>query len=277
MLSSAAAAPSTPDDALQCALERRLAAYRQGQLSPRQQEALKRDIVMAYQPYVERIARGLARRSYDPVEDLIQVGCMGLIKAMDRYQPQLNVRFKTYCSYHITGEIRHYLRDKASMIKAPRALYELYYRMNQVVQQLTQQLGRSPSDLEVAEALQCPLDQVGQAHEVERRQQVVSLEEFALSDGFGGEGHYVEKLVDERNEESLIQMETRLTVEETLTRLPERLRQVVWLYYFQDKSQVQIADELGISQMQVSRRLKKALGRMEQYLTTTGKVRSPLA
>lgn len=252
----------TPADSLQA----RMILFHRRELTPRDAERLKRDVIREYQPYVERIARGLARRSTDPIEDLVQVGCMGVLKALERFKPTLNVRFKTYCTYHITGEIRHYLRDKASLIKPPRALYELYYRMNQIVAQLTQQLGRAPTDLEIAEALQCPTTQVRQAFEVEKRQQILSLESFQLSSGDQGETHYVERLVDDHNEEALIHLEERLTVEHGMKGLSTPLREVVDLYYFNDLSQLEIAHQLGISQMQVSRRLRKALETMEVRL-----------
>lgn len=233
---------------------------------PQERERLRRDVVRFYTPYVERIARGLARREYDPVEDLIQVGCLGLVKALEKYDPALNVRYKTYCTYHVTGEIRHYLRDKASMIKPPRAIYELYYRMNQVVNELSQRLGRQPTDLELAEALQCPAQQVTQAHDVERRQTVLPLDAFALETG-DGSNHYLEKLVDERTETALAQLEDKLMVEAALVQLSEAHQQVLTLYYYEELSQPKIASRLGISQMQVSRRLRQALSQLEQQLT----------
>jgi RNA polymerase sigma-B factor len=247
-------------------LEARIATYPTlANADPNERERLRRDVVRFYTPYVERIARGLARREYDPVEDLIQVGCLGLVKALEKYDPALNVRYKTYCTYHVTGEIRHYLRDKASMIKPPRAIYELYYRMNQVINELSQRLGRQPTDLELAQALQCPAQQVAQAHDVERRQTVLPLDVFALENGEGN--HYLERLVDERTETALAQLEDKLMVEAAFVQLSEAHQQVLTLYYYEEMSQPKIAHRLGISQMQVSRRLRQALSQLEQELT----------
>lgn len=109
-------------------------------------------IVVASMPFVKKIACGLARRSTDPVDDLIQVGAVGLIKALDLYNPEVGTKFKTYATYLITGEIRHYLRDKASMIKAPREIQELAFRINCVIKQLTEE-GVEPTSEQVAEVM----------------------------------------------------------------------------------------------------------------------------
>ena len=107
---------------------------------------------------VKRIAYGLARRSTDPVEDLIQVGSIGLVKAIEQFDPDAGAKFHTYATHLITGEIRHYLRDKTSMIRAPRELQELSFRISRLVQNFINELGREPTDVEVAEALQIPPD-----------------------------------------------------------------------------------------------------------------------
>lgn len=99
-------------------------------------------IIQASLPLVKRIAYGLARRSTDPVEDLIQVGSIGLIKAVDQFKPDAGAKFQTYATHLITGEIRHYLRDKTAMIRAPRELQELSFRINRLVQNLASRLGR---------------------------------------------------------------------------------------------------------------------------------------
>src|SRR5205085_3908325 len=90
--------------------------------------SLRDSIIQASLPLVKRIAYGLARRSTDPVEDLIQVGSIGLIKAVDQFKPDAGAKFQTYATHLITGEIRHYLRDKTAMIRAPRELQELSFR-----------------------------------------------------------------------------------------------------------------------------------------------------
>lgn len=228
-------------------------------------ERLRDDIVERVMPYVKKIAHGLARRSSDPVEDLIQVGNIGLIKAVDKFNPLVGSSFKTYATYFITGEIRHYLRDKTAMIKAPRQMYELYYRINQIVQRLTELLGRTPTDVEIAEELQCPVSKVTQAQDIERRRLPVSLDQFTVHEG-GSETMYLERLVDQSQSEFMENRENRIVVDRALASLKEELRDVVRMTYYEDMSQTEIAERLGISQMQVSRRLRKALELLSKTL-----------
>jgi RNA polymerase sigma-B factor len=230
-------------------------------------EKLRDQIVERVMPYVKKIAHGLARRSSDPVEDLIQVGNIGLIKAVDKFNPLVGSSFKTYATYFITGEIRHYLRDKTSMIKAPRQMYELYYRINQIVQRLTEHLGRTPTDVEIAEELQCPVSKVTQAQDIERRRLPISLDQFLVSDG-GNETIYMERLVDQAQTELVESHENKMVLERAMHGLKAELRDVVHMTYYDDLSQTEIAERLGISQMQVSRRLRKALEILSKNLQT---------
>jgi RNA polymerase sigma-B factor len=226
---------------------------------PQAREKLRNQIVERCLPYVRKIAYGLARRSSDPVEDLMQVGNIGLLKAIEKFNPLMGSRFKTYATYFITGEIRHYLRDKTAMIKAPRQMYELYYRINLIVQRLTERLQRTPTDLEIAEELQCPVSKVLQAQDIEHRRLPVSLDQFLVNDGSGNDMVYMERLVDQNQSDLSEGRENRLIVERALETLKPELRDVVQMTYYEDMSQTEIAEKLGISQMQVSRRLRKAL------------------
>lgn len=255
------------DDIFTPELKQQVEAYwlaKAKQVEDSQLIAMRDALVVATSPYVERLAKSLARRSNDPVDDLIQVGHIGLLKAIEKYNPLKGARFKTYATYCITGEIRHYLRDKTQLIKAPRQLYELYYRMNMMAQELQQSLGRTPTDEDLANALQCSMEQVDQVHQVERRRHVVSIEqqwtETDEPDGFS------EKLMDDSYIDMVEQQESRLLLMPVVQRLPEELRTVVQLRYGEDLSQVDIAERLGISQMQVSRRLRRAVDKLAQWL-----------
>ncbi len=250
----------TPD------LDQMLAQYAASEPGTRSRERLREHLVEAVMPYVKKIAGGLARRSSDPVEDITQVGSIGLMKALDKYNPSAGTSFKTYATYLITGEIRHYLRDKSSMIKAPRQMYELYYRVNQIIQRLSDELGRMPTDLEIAEELQCPVNKVTQAQEIDRRRQPISLDQFATQEG-NSETVYIERLVDDRYYQFLLNQEDKITIDNALAKLKEEYRTVIVMTFFEDLSQTEIAQKLGISQMQVSRRLRKALDLMSQALS----------
>jgi RNA polymerase sigma factor (sigma-70 family) len=106
----------------------------------------KEKLVNEYLPLVHKIARGLARRSTDPVDDLIQVGSIGLLEAINRYETGHNTEFKTYAVHFITGHIRHYLRDRQTLVRGPRALQELSYRLRLVTQELSHRLGREATN-----------------------------------------------------------------------------------------------------------------------------------
>ena len=227
---------------------------------------LRNVIVLAYLPFVKKISHGLARRSTDPVEDLIQVGCVGLLKAIDQFDIGVGTSFKTYATYLITGEIRHYLRDKGSMIRAPRELQELSFRVNQLVQKLTVQLGRPPTDLEIAEELEIPVNRVTEITESDRRKQMVSLDQV-VSGNSDSELSLVDKLIDNKYQDYLMAQEDRIMLAEAVETLGESLREVIRLSFFEDMSQNEIAKKLGISQMQVSRRLKKALSELFVVIT----------
>ena len=135
-------------------------------------------IVSSMLPIVKRIARTIARRSYDPVEDLVQAGSIGLLKAIDSYSSSTNDRFKIYAGSLIIGEMKHYLRDKLNTIRVPRHIQELAYRINSFINTLTtEELNNLTSDF-VAEALNITTEQVDMAFQAERRKHTFSLDDI---------------------------------------------------------------------------------------------------
>lgn len=215
-------------------------------------------IAITCMPLVKKVARTLARRSTDPVEDIIQVGSLGLIKAIRLYNPEVSTNFKSYATYLITGEIRHYLRDKASMIKAPRAIQELAYRVHRVTMELAEELGEKPTDSQLADKLELPVDKVKEAMDADRRKNTLSLDQLNFQDD--DFTNWSDKIADVNYENMQSLREDRIMLTESLESIEPLLKSIVELTYFKDMSQVEIATELGISQMQVSRKLKKALG-----------------
>lgn len=225
-------------------------------------------IVAAAMPFVKKIACGLARRSTDPVDDLIQVGALGLLKAIDFYDPNVSTKFKTYATYLITGEIRHYLRDKASMIKAPREIQELSYRINKVIQKLTEDGFEEPTSEQVAEVMALPVKKINDVREVDRRKSTLSLDQ-TISSNEDDTMSLADKIPSGDYREFLDTYEEKIMLTKAIKKLEPKLREVVELSYYQDLNQREIADRLAISQMQVSRRLKKALAKMYDIITTT--------
>ena len=225
--------------------------------SEQSKKNLQNLIAITCLPLVKRIARNLARRATDPIEDIIQVGSVGLIKAIQLYNPQVSKNFKTYATYLITGEIRHYLRDKASMIKAPRAIQELAYRVNKISLELAEELGERPTETQVASKMDVPVSKVYEAIEVDRRKQTISLDQltFQENDDFS---NWSDKIPDVNYQNYQSVQEDRIMLLESLKNLEPSLQEVIKMTYFDDMSQVEIAKRLNISQMQVSRKLKKA-------------------
>lgn len=239
--------------------------------SAKEKKHLQNIIALAAMPLVKKIGRGLARRNTDPVEDIIQVGSVGLVKAIQLYNPQVSENFKTYATYLITGEIRHYLRDKVSMIKAPREIYELAYRVNKVMQKLKDEQGNEPSESIIAEELGTSVGKVKEVIDVERRKQTISLDQI-ISNGTDESLSLFDKIADDNHYNLESFHEDKILINDAIKKLDVKLQEVVVLNYFEDMSQTQIALKLGISQMQVSRRLKKALQNLLVILSEKEKV-----
>lgn len=222
-------------------------------------------IVIASMPFVKKIACGLARRATDPVDDLIQVGSVGLIKAIELYNPEMGTKFKTYATYLITGEIRHYIRDKASMIKAPREIQELAYRINCVIKELTED-GFEPTSEQVAEAMSLPVNRVNDIIEVDRRKSTISLDQSSSFDEDDNTS-LADKIPSGDYQEFLSSYEEKIMLSKAISKLKPKLKEVIELSYYDDLNQREISERLDISQMQVSRRLKQALADMYEIIT----------
>ncbi len=214
---------------------------------------------------VKRIAYGLARRSTDPVDDLIQVGSIGLVKAIEQFDPTAGAKFYTYATHLITGEIRHYLRDKTSMIRAPRELQELSFRISRLIQDLINELGREPTDAEVADVLQIEPDKLSEAFEVDRRRTLISLDQTLTTDGTS-EQLLIDTLEDCSHQLKFGSEEDNIMLQTAIRQLKDNLKQVVEMTYYKDLSQTEVARRLGISQMQVSRRLRAATAELQRIL-----------
>lgn len=228
-------------------------------------KAIRDRIVLLSINLVKRIAYGLARRSTDPVDDLIQVGSIGLVKSIEQFDPNAGAKFHTYATHLITGEIRHYLRDKTSMIRAPRELQELSFRISRLVQDLIHELGREPSDAEVAEVLQIHPDKISEAYEVDRRRTLISIDQTLTFDGTS-EQLLIDTLEDSSHQLRFGSEEDNIMLNSAIKQLKDNLRQVVEMTFYQDLSQTEVARRLGISQMQVSRRLRTATAELQRIL-----------
>lgn len=222
---------------------------------------LENEVITEAIPLVRKIASHLARRSTDPIEDILQVGILGLIKAVKMFNPKISKNFKTYATYFITGEIRHYLRDKASMIKAPREIYELAYRVNKIMKEFQEAEGEIPTEKEIAEELKAPVGKIREVIDVERRRYIMSLDQILSYTDSDGQS-LSEKIPNTKYNTLTEYQEDKIMIKEALEKLDEDLKNIIELNFFQDISQTKISEMLGISQMQVSRKIKKALNKL---------------
>jgi len=240
-----------------------LRAYHRGD----DQEARER-IMVELMPLVRALASRYAGRG-EPLEDLVQVGALGLIKAVDRFDVDRGVEFSSYAVPTIVGEIRRHFRDKAWAMHVPRRLKELSVRLSRVLDELTSELGRSPTVAELAEATgveeEDVIDALDSAHAYSTRSLHAPFDDEAddsLSDKLGVE------------EAGYAEVEDTALVDAGLEVLDQRERRIVELRFFGEMTQSQIAAELGISQMHVSRLLRRALatmrGRIEELTDDNG-------
>jgi len=194
------------------------------------------------------------------VDDLFQVGCIGLIKALDNFDVTLNVRFSTYAVPMIIGEIRRYLRDNNS-IRVSRSLRDIAYKALKARDQLSEQLGREPNVTELAQALALPREDVVFA--LEAIQDPVSLFEPVFNDG-GDALCIMDQITDNKRPDSGWLDE--IGVQDAMNRLGERERHILKLRFYQGRTQMEVAGEIGISQAQVGRLEKNALVHMRRNM-----------
>lgn len=233
--------------------------------SRRKKERLQNLIAMTCMPLVKKVAKTLARRSTDPLEDIIQVGSVGLVKAIKLYDPSVSKNFKSYAMYLITGEIRHYLRDKAMMIKAPRAIQELAYRVHKLTVEMIEELGERPTDKDIAKKMDMPVAKVQEAIDADRRKTTISLDQLVFPDD-DDYCNWGDKIADFSCIDAQNIYEDRELITESLKNIDPVLKEIVELTYFQGMSQLEISGHLGLSQMQVSRKLKKALNLLHDII-----------
>lgn len=218
---------------------------------------LRDRLVEAHMGLASYLARRFANRG-QPLDDLIQVASLGMLKAVDRFDPGLGIEFSTYATTTIVGELKRHLRDKGWAVRAPRRMQELYLNLSQVIDTLGQELGRSPTISEMANEVGASEEEVLEALEAGQAYRFASLD-APKGDGEGGES-LGDRIGHEDTE--LDRVEGRATLDPLLRQLPLRQRQVVELRFFEGLTQSEIARRLGISQMQVSRLLTRSVAQL---------------
>ena len=223
-------------------------------------------LVMSHMNLVRFLANKFKNRG-EPLDDLIQVGYLGLLKAIDRFDPSRGLEFTTYATPTIMGEIKRHFRDKGWSVRVPRRLQELSAKVNQATDVLTTELQRSPKIEEIAEYLDASVDEVLEAMESSSAYSSVPLE------GTGNNDNDDAPSVLDRyaTEDSAVNFtDDRLIIEEALKGFSPREREVIDLRFLQGMTQIEIAEQLGISQVQVSRLLRRTLKKIQDKIDPEG-------
>ena len=229
-----------------------------------EKEKVKTLIVTQMYPVIKHIARTIARRAYDPVDDLIQAGFIGLLKAIDRFDAEKNDNFRVYAGYLIIGEMKHYLRDKLNTIRVPRHIQELSIRIHNFIETLTPEEVRALTSEEVAFALEVSSRSVDIALQVERRRSTLSLDEvFNISENSLG---YEELLINKDFKEQIAYEDARIIFENVIEKLPPEEKVLIDMYYKQDMNKTEIAEAMVLTQMTVNRKLKQAFELIAQMV-----------
>lgn len=223
---------------------------------------LRDELVTEYLPVAEHIARRFSGRG-EAFDDLVQVARVGLINAVDRFEPERGSDFMSFAVPTIMGEVRRYFRDSSWSVRVPRRLKELHLQIGQVSGTLGQRLGRAPTPTEIARELGLTVDEVSEGLQAGNAYYAVSVDKPAGDDGEAA------SLADTLGEEDggLESVENHEALQPLLRALPQRERTILMLRFFGNMTQSQIADRVGISQMHVSRLLAQTLEKLRAKLT----------
>lgn len=239
------------------------AIFRDETASQAERDTARDSLVHLHLPLVEHCARRFRNRG-EPYEDLVQVGTIGLIKAVDRFDLERGVEFSTYATPTIIGEIKRYFRDKGWAIRVPRRLQELRLQIGAATAELTQSLGRSPTPRELAESIGCSVEEIVEGLESSQAYSTLSLD-AGSDDAEGGAGLSMLEAMGV-DDQGLEHVEIRESVKPLLENLPAREKKILLLRFFKNMTQSQIAEEIGVSQMHVSRLLSKTLEQLRHSL-----------
>ena len=222
---------------------------------------IRDQLIEAHLGLAEYLARRFSNRG-EPLDDLVQVASVGLVKAVDRFDPERAVEFSTYATHTIVGELKRHFRDKGWAVRAPRRMQELYLRLGKLVASLSQEIGRSPTIPELAQEAGVSEEEVLEAMEAGQAYRFASLDAPAP----GGDDDGGDSLGSNMGEEDpgLVDAEHRAALSPLIETLPPREQMILHLRFFEGLTQSEIADRLNISQMHVSRLLARSLVQLRE-------------
>jgi RNA polymerase sigma-B factor len=222
-------------------------------------ELAREELVARFMPLAKKLARRYAW-GREPVEDLVQVACLGLVKAIDRFDHERGVAFSTYAVPTIAGELKRHLRDTTWSVHVSQRMRQRVLEVTRAADQLRGRLGRSPTPEEIAEAIGVTVVCVVEAAEAATAYDTASLDQPADAEPDGNGRHRAIGFEDERFE----LVEYGAILQPALGALPARERAILRLRFDRDMTQGEIAEELGMSQMHVSRLLRRSLGKLRE-------------
>ena len=231
---------------------------------PAEKDRIRDELVRGYESLVYFLARKFQNRG-EPFEDIAQVGFLGLIKAIERFDPALGNEFTTFATPTVAGEIKRYFRDKGWAIRFPRRLQELHQQILRVNEQLKNELNRQPTVPEVAQRLGVEPDDVLEAMEMAPAMTPASLDATTTAGGDDDGGRALAESIG-GEDPSLDRVEMRELLQRAMQHLTPRERAIMAMRFYDEMSQSEIAKRLGISQMHVSRLQRAALEQLRQYL-----------
>jgi RNA polymerase sigma-B factor len=231
--------------------------HEQGDLAAREQ------LIEQYMSLVRSLARRYSYRG-EQLEDLVQIGAIGLIKAIDRFDVNRGVELTTYATPNIIGEIKRHFRDRGWSVRVPRGLQELNIQLSRLIEELTVQHGRSPTIPELAKAAAVTDEEVLEALESGRAYSSLSLSAGSGGGDDDGELDPLESLGTEEHQYEV--SEDRAVLEPGFRVLDERERKILHLRFFEGLTQSQIAQQVGISQMHVSRLIRRSLEKIRDEI-----------
>ena len=222
----------------------------------------RNQLVERHMGLAAHVAKRYARNGR-PDDDLRQVAMIGLVKAVDRFDPEFGASFSSYAGRTIEGELKRHFRDKTWSVKVPRSAKELHLLVRNAAADLEQRDGRSPSVARLAEHLDIDRDDVVRGLAATAASTVGTLDATGTDDDVGGTDRQAALATTER---AYVDRENDMIVEELMDRLPDREREIVRLRFYENLSQSDIADAVGVSQMHVSRLLRRSFEQMREWM-----------
>ncbi|MGH7902494.1 MAG: SigB/SigF/SigG family RNA polymerase sigma factor [Candidatus Dormibacteraceae bacterium] len=242
---------------------RRLHARYQQAVDPAEKDRIREQLVDSYSSLVYFIARKFQNRG-EPLEDIAQVGFLGLIKAIERFDVGRGFEFTTFATPTVYGEIKRYFRDKGWAIRFPRRLQELYQSVIRINEELKIEFNRQPTVAEIAERLKVSADDVLEAMEMSPAHTPISIDSAVGGEGDEGGRQLSESIGGE--DPDLARVEMRDVLQRAMAHLTPREQSIMAMRFYDEMSQSEIAKRLGISQMHVSRLQRAALEQLRQLV-----------